>query len=333
MEKGDNGLMRASVEWMSENYDRFNRELFDGKLGDCKFEIFTTGRGSQGRTLGRFRLMTRDVYVRRSSGIMCVRRYGLEEDINRSNFVELCNPCIMLNGHYSGTEDALQGTLVHEMVHYYTYMFGHCPKQAHGIEFREVAAVVSSRSGGRFTIQRLATAEEMSNYRLDDDMQSKHDRRVASKKARARAIFVYRKDGRVELTIVSNTNNDVPYEIYDYYVNGNGSGKADEIISSTDPDLIDELYNSGKRKLMRTWRFWNVENAPWIGNVKKYDFDTLFKSDNMDKGSGEVSEMKRLDIGRIVETVVNEYVSGLDGDDIRIGDMDLELVSPLENVN
>lgn len=44
--------IRPTVEWMREKYDELNSWLFGGQLGGCNFNIFTTGRGSQGGTLG-----------------------------------------------------------------------------------------------------------------------------------------------------------------------------------------------------------------------------------------------------------------------------------------
>ena len=166
--------------------------------------------------------------------------------------------------------------------HYYTYMYGYAPKQSHGREFREIAEIVSLRSGGRFSIKRLADAEKMSNYKLDADMQAKKDTRVANKIARAVAIFVYKDDGQVELTLISNTNPRIPDEICRYYERHNkleDKKKAIEIISSDDPELIKMLYRLGYKKLMRTWRYWNVGNEDWIGAVKNYNFSYLFKED------------------------------------------------------
>ena len=312
--------MRATPEWMKENYDRFNNELFNGKLGDCHFEIFTTGRGSQGRVLGKLRLRNDNLYVERYNGAMYWNSYAGRKYIDKNNFVDICMPSIMLNGHYSATEEALQATLVHEMCHYCDYMYGRCPKQAHGPSFRDIASVVSSRSNGRFTIQRLASAEEMSNYQLDADMQAKMDKRVANKKARALAIFVYKADGNIEMTLVSNTNERVATEIYNYYKR---KGGVNEIITSSDPELIEMLYQKGYRKLFRVWKYWNVEGRPWSDDIKKYDYNYILKP-------GEIEESKT-NIQNIVESIVDEYVNNMDSEDVKVGGIDLELRSPLED--
>jgi predicted SprT family Zn-dependent metalloprotease len=282
-----------------------------------------SGSGSQGKTLGRFMLRNKNIFVKRHNRNMYFRSYSGDKYINKDNFVELCMPCIMLNGHYSGTEEALQSTLVHEMVHYYDYMFGRCPKQGHGPGFRKIASMVSSRSNGMFTVQRLASAEVMSNYKLDDDMREKRDKRITNKKAKSMVIFVYRCNGEIEMTIVSNTNKRIPEKIRNYYKRM-GSKVVKEIIVSTDPELIDMLYSNGFGKVMRTWRYWNVEKKPWAKDIKKYDYDYLLKSEDMNES--------KEGIRRIVESVINEYINNIDDDDIRVGDIDLELRSPLEGL-
>lgn len=313
-------MMKATPEWMRENYNRFNQELFGGELGDCQLELFTTGRGSQGRTLGWFIVTNRKVRASRYDGSMYIDDFGRRTYINKNNFVELCRPCIQLNGNYSGTEDALQNTLVHEMVHYYDYMYGNCPKQGHGPRFRRISAMVASKSNGKFSISRLASAETMSNYKLDDEMQAKRDRRTANKKARAMAIFVYLSDGSIQLTMINRENSTVLRQICTYF--DKRRDEFNEIITSSDPELIEMLYNSGFKRLMRTWRYWNVENQPWIGNVKKYNFETILKN----------NDMKENTIHNIVETVINEYVGNLDKEGVKVGGINLGLHSPFEEM-
>ena len=43
---------RPTVEWMAAKYAEMNEQLFGGQLGQCDFDVFTTGRGSEGGTLG-----------------------------------------------------------------------------------------------------------------------------------------------------------------------------------------------------------------------------------------------------------------------------------------
>ena len=111
-------------------------------------------------------------------------------------------------------------------------------------------------------------------------MQAKEETRLANKLARAVAIFVYKTNGAVELTLTSNTNQNVIRQIVRYYENINNSDnrlKAKEIIMSDDPELIQMLFKNGYKRLMRTWKYWSVGDKPWIDDVKKYSFDYLLK--------------------------------------------------------
>ena len=334
----NNEMFYPSTEWMKEKYGIFNKELFDGKLGDCDFGFITTGRGSQGGRLGEFRLQGKSLKANRYTRRMFKVQnniYGYTEniDINKDNFYQICQPIIKLNSHYKATEEAWENTLVHEMCHYYTYMNGICPKQGHGPEFRSIASYVSSNSNGRFTIQRLATAEEMKSFKLDDDMQEKRDKRLANKKSRARAIFVFKTDGKVELTMVSNTNDDVVRQIYKYYKEPKRESSVLRMVMSQDPKLIEEIYQSGYRKIMRTWRFWYVEQKPLAKNIDNYEYETYI--DNINESSRQMNKkvINEEYIEETIKQIINELVDNINNDnEIDIAGIDLGAISPFEFV-
>lgn len=331
MESSNFDMMRANPEWMEENYHRLNQELFGGELGDCDFAIFTTGRGSQGGVLGWFKITNKNVKVDRYTRRLFAKNGFERRYIDKSNFVDVCTPRIELNGNYSGTENSFLDTLVHEMCHYYDYMFGICPKQAHGPSFRNIASMISSRSNGRFSVQRLASAETMSGYKLDQEMQDKRNRRIENKKSRAIAVFVYKEDGQIELTLTSNM--DVIKRICQYYGRGNGKVKANEIITSRDPELIEMLYNCGYRKLMRTWRFWYVGDKPWVNTIKNYEYKSEYIKESKSNNKEMIKESK---INKIIESVVEDYINNLDvsdDDSIQVGGIDLGEKSPLEYID
>lgn len=268
---------RPTVEWMKRKYDEMNARLFRGTLGDCSFDIFTTGRGSEGKTLGKFSIRGSRIFVDRYSRRLYKTSNIERIDVSRENFFEICNPTILLNGHYSGTEHAFLGTLVHEMCHYYTYMDGWCPKQAHGREFRNISAVVSSRSDGEFTVQRLATAEEMKEYDLDDDMKAKRERRLQSKKSRMMAVVIYRSNDDIELTLT--TTQRIVDQIMDYYQERHPE-KTTKGVCTDDDEIIDFLFQKGYTRAFRTWRFWRINQKPWIDDFNQ-------KIDSLKMGSKE----------------------------------------------
>lgn len=321
--------------------------------------------------------------------------------VDRKNFCEICKPLIELNGHYSGTELAFSATLLHEMCHYYTYMFGYVPKQGHGPEFRQIAQIVSSKSNGEFSVQRLASAEEMSNYELDAEMKAKKEARVNNKKSKLIAVFVFKKDGSVDLSL--STNRSLIDKIVYYntsltpIIAGRSRDKVEKIISSNDTKLIELLYKLGFRKSLRTYRYWPI-NIKFLGGFdfienNGYDYKLEYSSENIldndknnnnlrqkpkkqiffirttngvveipfndskeelkqklserfpkmsdetldriinNKANYKVMESKRnLNIGMIVENVINEFLANKKNEDsIEITpDMNLGIASPFE---
>lgn len=268
---------KPTVEWMTARYAEMNDELFGGELGECSFAIFTTGRGSEGGTLGWFKITGRGIYINRYSRKMYKNNGWEKIDIDRKNFVGLCQPRIELNGNYSGTEHSFLATLVHEMCHYYTYMYGYAPKQGHGREFKEIGYIVSQRSNGMFTIQRLASAEQMTEMELNDTMKAKRAKRLANKKSSVTAIFVFTKEGKVKLTITSNQS-------LINMISTSEKERGDNVVTTNDAEIIEYLFSKGYRKNMRTWRYWSLDDKPWLGELKSMLPET----------SGEVLGVKRL---------------------------------------
>lgn len=261
------------VSWMAQKYDEMNAMLFNGKLGACEFGIFTTGRGSGGGVLGWFEIMGANLKVDRGYRRMYVLTYRGNEYVTKDNFVEICKPKIELNGNYRGTEHGFLCTLVHEMCHYYTYMNGWAPTQAHGREFRDIGMVVASRSNGLFTVQRLASAEQMSEMELNDEMKAKKEKRLASKKASMSAVVVFMPDGSIELTTTSSQ--PLIDKIKLYRGSGDKTGTILDkkywatVVVNNNPEVIDFLFSKGYKTNMRSWQYWNIEDKPWIEEFKR----------------------------------------------------------------
>ena len=317
-----NKQFKPDTQWMSEKYNEMNQKLFNNNLGDCHFDIFTSGKGSQGRTLGFFELR-RQTFVNRYTQRMYAKKEFSENkiEVNKNNFVELCRPKIALNGNYTGTEYAFLNTLVHEMCHYYTYMYGIAPTQAHGREFRYISDIICGKSNGFFVIQRLATAEEMDNFVLSDEMKEKQTKREENKKSNITAIFDFKTNGEVRLTTTSNQS--LIDKICNYQ---NRITPSKKIILSKDPNLISFLFEKGYKANFRIWKYWNVGNEDWLKklndmNVKVINFDNSF------------NESKKMKItNEIINEVLNKYLESKSNDnfiEINPG-MNLGLESPLE---
>jgi hypothetical protein len=304
---------KPTTNWMREKYNEMNDELFNGELGYCDFKIFTSGRGSQGRTLGYFQMRRENLRVDRYNRRMLIDNYWKREYINKNNFVDICLPLIALNGNYYGTEYGFLSTLVHEMCHYYTYMYGFAPTRGHGREFYDIGERVCLRSGGKFNIQRLATAEDMQHLELNDEMKAKAEKRITNKKSSLFAVFDYRKDGEVHLT----TTNNKP--LIDFICS---SSKSEKVVISNDSKLIDLLFEKGYKKNFRTWRYWNVSDASWLNILDDVEKKVItFSNENIKRTTDE-----------IINEVINNFINKNDED--RFIDIDpnmnLGLVSPLE---
>ena len=266
-----------TTQWMANKYQELNQTLFDGALGACRFEIFTTGKGSEGNVLGWFCIGNRNIKYRKSTRQMFVEDpwWGDKEYINKNNFVALCEPTIKLNGNYKWSEKAAASTLLHEMCHYYTYKDGYVRKQSHGVEFKSIAARVSAKSNGLFTVQRIASAEQMDEMTLNPEMQAKRDKRIENKKSRVIPTFFYMTNGEVRFVNAANTN------IIDEILNHeNKHGKLLKVVTCTEPEFINLLFTNGYRSTMRTYKYWDFTNKPMIlQTLDNYQTNTIFNKE------------------------------------------------------
>lgn len=249
-------MIKVTVEWMKVHYDKANRELFDGMLGECYFEAVPTRPSN----LGNFRMNVRSGELAYSNGDRRMYRKIKSDNtlgwdkilINRNNFFEYCHPTIKMNTMYVGTENSLYNTLVHEMCHYYTYMNGRVPVQAHGREFREIATYVTRKSNGAFTIQRLASAEEMEGYKLDDGIK---ERTRSHNKPNYNLIFL--NNGTDEVRLINVTISGA-YLVLKHILN---YGKEQTILHLNNDEIAETLYNKGYRQQSRTYKFWRFHRG------------------------------------------------------------------------
>lgn len=263
-------LMTPTVEWMARKYDEMNQTLFGGELGACSFKIFTTGKGSQGGVLGWFRITTNSIRYEKDTRRMFYSSLGYKFYITQDNFVNLCKPQIELNGNYRWTERAALSTLVHEMCHYYTDMKGIILRQAHGREFKQIASHVSSLSNGIFTVERLAKAEQMQEMELDNKYVEMKQRRLDNKKNKMIILLIYKDNG--EIRLINCNSQTLAERIVSIEKKRNDS----TIKMSTNNELKDFLFSKGYKKAFTTYRFWPIENKPWVKSLDNFPMETIF---------------------------------------------------------
>lgn len=143
------GNMVPTKQWMQAKYNQFNQELFDGFLPNC-------------------RLIAKKL-APKHLGMYSTIPANPNSPVTRENIYDVARPTIYLTTAYSAPEEDWENTLIHEMCHYYTQFDeeGNARKidkenKGHGADFINAAKMVSDRSGGKYTIQRIATAEQSS---------------------------------------------------------------------------------------------------------------------------------------------------------------------------
>ena len=254
-ELSNTNKFKPTVQWMGENYTKANKELFNGMLGDCIFKdepikSNTDWLGSFGISSGRYGYK---LLVNKSTRKMFLENsFGDREYVDQDTFFDMCHPTITLSTYYSGTQESLYATLVHEMCHYYTYMNGYCPKQGHGPEFRNIGVIVAHRSNGQLTVQRIASAEQMEGYDIDDEIKQRRERRAVAKKVNAHYYLIVWRNGRVGIINPTDSclKDIIRWEQRD-------DSKVEDILDIIDPTITNELYDKfGFTKKMRAYRFW-----------------------------------------------------------------------------
>lgn len=260
----DDVKFKPSVEWMEEHYNKFNGELFNNQLTRCKFDNFYNGSGSNGRTLGRFRL-TKPCY-----GLKDTRKlysYITHTQVTKESFYKLCGPEISFNAHYKATQTAWENVLIHEMCHLATYMNGTLPLQGHGKEFRQVAEMVSRKSNGKISISRLASAEQMENFELDDSIAKQNKEREERRINRTYFCVVVTK---TEIRLVRTTLPKLMSEVEFIHTN---RGDLICFARTNDINAIEFFDDKGYRKSFRKYSYWNIENAPWLKEILKFKWE------------------------------------------------------------
>ncbi len=259
IENDDDINFKPDIAWIKRMYNEMNRKLFDYRLGHCDFNIFKKGAGSQGHVLGFFTFgrgvkmnrLNRHMYVIEASGNI---RY-----IDYENFPLICRPRIELNGNYHGKQSAFLNTLVHEMCHYWTYMNGFSPHDAHGAEFMRAARMVQEKSGGTMEIRRVASAEKMEDYQLDKEIADRNAKRTAARQNNAYLVLVVQNRNTVLMSMLSSS--DVLSKIVDYY---REIKSTNMVLVSKDQEMIQYLFNKRYVKIFRSWRYWDISSRPWL---------------------------------------------------------------------
>ena len=288
-----------TVDWIADKYFELNEWLFNGRLGNCLFEVFTRGEGME-TSLGHFRFTGRGIkYSERTGQMYYYTGYGEKEKIDANNFALYTKPMIGLNGNYKRTEYMWLNTLVHEMCHYYTYMGGRRPVQAHGIDFRQIASIVGIRSNGIFNIKRICDAENVGE--LDEKIAARRQKREENKKSKMTALLVFRTNGDVQLITTTSQ------KLIDVVIANNNKPVCKRILATNDKSYIEYLWgkdykhNMSPSKSGTNYKYWPVQGEDLVDEIKNYDF-TVLRGEPMN----ETYQFTNEDIKLMVEMVLDK---------------------------
>ena len=175
----ENSEVQASLDWMKKKYKEFNETLFNNELPECELEA----KKLKKRMLGLFTFQEK-IWMQNPTYMHGYKRYRMYRKIGGkltllSNILEI-HPTIYLNtSGYFRDELAMESTLIHEMIHFYTYKDCWAPAQAHGKDFNMMCSIIGNRGkkkyGKDFDLSIYADAGKFSE---DEDTKKKAEERI-----------------------------------------------------------------------------------------------------------------------------------------------------------
>ena len=194
----------VTTAWMEKMYAEFNNTLFDGKLPKCLLEA----KKLKNKMLGLFSFKEK-IWLRnprQMNGGKKYRIYKYSDKRTPINDIQELMPTISMNNDGSfRDETAMESTLVHEMIHFYTYKDGWAPAMAHGKEFKTLCIIIGNRAekayGKKLDLSVYADCE---NFTLSDEASKKEVAKL--KKQGVSIIIVETNNIKYPTRIVFTTN-------------------------------------------------------------------------------------------------------------------------------
>lgn len=131
--------MRTTLEYIEERFDRYNRQMFGGRLPRISIRL------SDAKTfLGQ-----------------CVSRVVTHPDGSR----EHTDFELRISSRFDLPQETVDDTIIHEMIHYFIHYNGLCDSSAHGPIFRSIMQSINIAHGRNITVSHKSTPSE----RADSD--------------------------------------------------------------------------------------------------------------------------------------------------------------------
>jgi len=303
-------------EWMKEKYNEFNKIYFDNELPsskriELKYEKLPKNTlGFQGFKEPFFYTKS---YMKNGRYIMLNRQY-----IPIKNIFEI-GPNIKLNSLLNATENQWEDTLIHEMVHLYTYKDALAPKQAHGKEFRAkcdwIRRKAKEKYGKDYELEIYAKRED--EFELKDEIKNKINK--SNKYAGVVGVFL-EMDKKVKFS-------QYPHQYRFFFCKESNYDKIVKDIIEYEKDNLIGIYKSlntckevfekyDNFPIVRTYKYWDANQYSGIMSILKIG-DNLLKSNESKKEyikpEMEVYEIPaNINLSEIdLENVLNEIIKNI----------------------
>lgn len=301
--------------WLKENYDKYNKDLFNNELPSSDKIKLTVAR-TKGSELGcqgfektfyfssefmengmyRMRVLKPGKYIGLRGYWKNGRRHTeyIADDENTSP-VKSClelNPFININASFIATEHNLQDTLIHEMVHLWVSKDGLEPKQAHGKEFKkkcnEIRKLAKEKYGIEYELTTKATNHD--EYEFDDKRKQETVEIIQKNKRRGGGV----------IGVYMMLNNEVlktslPYTERFFFCTKSMFPKLLETVKYYERKYLTNIYVSensyekmcntyGVFKTINKYQFWDINNYTKAREIMvKNATDVFNESLNEDK--------------------------------------------------
>lgn len=172
-------------EWMEEKFKEFNRTLFDNKLPYCYLEATKDPSKLKKQYCGLFTLQVDWYYWKdkkhNDRGYKIYFRIGKGSKMAES--IDELKPAIYMNTAVKyETEERMESTLIHEMIHLYTFKDCYCPIQCHGKEFKSMCKLLTAK-GERIYNKKfvLTTYCDLVDFEYDEETVKKEKEKLKGK--------------------------------------------------------------------------------------------------------------------------------------------------------
>lgn len=268
-----------NLELIQNTYDDFNIKYFGMKLPDSeeivlKYDVI---KGHQ-RALGLFGFEESWYYSRRRVAYDHYIMYKNKQCTIEYDSIKELRPYILISKNYNMTQEQFEDTLLHEMIHFYTYKDCYAPKQAHGKEFRamcnKLRKVSTEKYGKHYKLTIYADIADNTFEFTNKQLDASREKRRAN--TRTNAIGIYVKSTKYPEHFLFTNRTSAPKILQNVY-NGfehRGEPVNDVYIAANVYERVREKY--GDFRIFNKYRCYYCDRFP---DVKDYIIRNGYKID------------------------------------------------------